>query len=41
MPETIIHKFQGQYGKKRGKAIFYATANKQGRSKETFRKKKR
>jgi hypothetical protein len=31
-------KFQSQYGKKRGKQIYYATANKQDRSPETFEK---
>lgn len=40
MPETIIHKFQQQYGAKAGKKIFYKTANKQHRSPETFKKKR-
>lgn len=39
MPQAIIREFQKQYGKKKGKSIFYATANKQGRSPETFEKK--
>lgn len=38
MPKNIIRKFQKRYGKKRGKSIYYATANKQGRDPETFRK---
>jgi len=38
MPKDIIRKFQKKYGKKRGKSIYYATANKQGRNPETFRK---
>ncbi len=38
MPKEIISKFQKQYGKKKGKQIYYATANKQGRNPETFKK---
>ncbi len=40
MPEAIIKKFQKEYGAKKGKQVFYATANKQGRDSETFKKKK-
>jgi hypothetical protein len=36
MPTAIIRKFQKEYGAKRGKAVFYATANKEGRNPETF-----
>lgn len=39
MPQKIISQFQKQYGAKKGKQVFYATANKQGRDKETFKKK--
>ena len=39
MPEKIIKKFQKKYGKKKGKAVYYATAAKQGRNLETFKKK--
>jgi hypothetical protein len=38
MPQEIISKFQKQYGKKKGKQVYYATANKQGRNPETFKK---
>jgi hypothetical protein len=38
MPEEIIKKFQDQYGKEKGKQIYYATANKQDRNPETFKK---
>jgi hypothetical protein len=38
MPEKIIKKFEKEYGKKKGKGIFYATAKKQGRNPETFEK---
>ncbi|MBD3408193.1 MAG: hypothetical protein GF411_18875 [Candidatus Lokiarchaeota archaeon] len=38
MPKDIIKKFQKQYGKKKGKQIYYATAKKQGRDPETFEK---
>lgn len=38
MPKDIIKKFQKQYGKEKGKKIYYATANKQGRDPETFQK---
>lgn len=38
MPEKIIKKFQDEYGKKKGKSVFYATANKQKRDPETFHK---
>lgn len=36
MPTAIIRKFQKEYGKKKGKEVYYATANKQGRDPETF-----
>ena len=39
MPEKVIKKFQDQYGKKKGKQVFYATAKKQDRDPETFHKK--
>ena len=39
MPEKIIRKFQKKYGAKKGKQVYYATANKQGRDPETFHKK--
>ena len=32
--------FQKQYGKKKGKSVYYATANKQKRNPETFKVKK-
>jgi hypothetical protein len=38
MPTAIIGKFQKEYGKKRGKEVFYATAKKEGRDPESFRK---
>ena len=38
MPEKIIRKFQREYGSANGKAIYYATANAQGRDPETFKK---
>jgi hypothetical protein len=34
-----MSRFQKQYGNKRGKEIYYATANKQERNPETFEKK--
>ena len=34
--QEVINKFQDQYGKDKGKEIYYATANKQGRNPETF-----
>lgn len=37
MPEAIIKNFQKEYGAKKGKRIYYATANKQGRNPETFK----
>jgi hypothetical protein len=37
MPTAIIREFQKEYGKKHGKEVFYATANKQGRDPETFK----
>lgn len=40
MPKEIISKFQKKYGKKKGKSVYYATANKEGRDPETFKKKK-
>lgn len=36
--KEVMGRFQSQYGKKRGKQIYYATANKQDRSPETFEK---
>jgi len=39
MPQEIISKFQKKYGKEKGKQIYYATANKEGRNPETFKKK--
>lgn len=38
MPEEIINKFKDQYGDEKGEQIYYATANKQGRNTETFKK---
>lgn len=43
MPETkgakkVMKKMQDQYGKKAGERVYYATANKQGRSKANFKK---
>lgn len=35
----IIKKFQDQYGAEKGKQVYYATANAQGRDPETFKKK--
>lgn len=35
----IIKKFQDQYGAEKGKKVYYATANAQGRDPETFKKK--
>ena len=37
--KEIMSRFQKQYGNKRGKEIYYATANKQERNPETFEKK--
>jgi hypothetical protein len=39
MPTAIIRKFKQEYGSAKGKRIFYATANKQDRNPETFRKR--
>jgi len=39
MPEKIIKDFQDKYGKKKGKEVYYATANKENRDPETFKKK--
>jgi hypothetical protein len=36
--KDVLQRFTDQYGKKRGKEIYYATANKQDRSPETFEK---
>lgn len=36
--KDVLQRFIDQYGKKRGKEIYYATANKQDRSPETFEK---
>jgi hypothetical protein len=33
--------FQKQYGKKKGKSVYYATANKQKRNPETFKLKRK
>jgi hypothetical protein len=41
MPRAIIRRFEKEYGAKHGKEVFYATANKQGRDPETFRKASR
>lgn len=38
MPKDIIKKFQDKYGKEKGKRIYYATAQAQGRDPETFKK---
>lgn len=38
MPADIIKKFEKQYGKKKGKSIYYATAKKHHRNPETFHK---
>lgn len=38
--KEVVDKFKKQYGDKTGEKIYYATANKQGRSPETFRTKK-
>ncbi len=40
MPAKIISKFQKEYGKKAGKRIYFATANKMKRDPETFKKKR-
>jgi hypothetical protein len=37
--KSVMDKMIKQYGEKRGKAVYYATANKQGRDPETFEKK--
>lgn len=39
MPKEIIEKFQKKYGEKKGKEIYYATANKENRNPETFKAK--
>lgn len=41
MPKRIVAKFQKEYGAKKGRSVFYATANKQRRNPETFKKKGR
>ena len=41
MPDKIIRRFQKEYGVKKGKSVYYATANAQGRDPETFKKMKR
>lgn len=41
MPDKIIRRFQKEYGAKKGRAVFYGTANAQGRDPETFKKGKR
>lgn len=35
--QAVMNKFQDQYGEKKGKEIYYATANKQDRNPETFK----
>ena len=35
----VMESMQDEYGKKKGKEVYYATANKQNRSPETFKKK--
>lgn len=40
MPDEIIKQFEKQYGTKKGKKVFYATANKQKRNPETFKPKR-
>jgi hypothetical protein len=34
--KSVMNKMIEKYGKKRAKAVYYATANKQGRDPETF-----
>ena len=41
MPDKIIRQFQTEYGVKKGKSLYYATANAQNRDPETFKKMKR
>ena len=38
--KPAMSSFQKQYGKKKGKSFYYATANKQKRNPETFKIKK-
>jgi hypothetical protein len=38
MNRSVLKKFEKEYGVKRGKQVMYATASKQGRNPETFRK---
>lgn len=39
--KPAMDSFQKQYGKKKGKSVYYATANKQKRSPETFKLKRK
>jgi hypothetical protein len=39
--KPAMKSFQKQYGKKKGKSVYYATANKQKRSPETFKLKRK
>jgi hypothetical protein len=41
MPKDIIKEFMKEYGAKKGKRVFYATANKQHRNPETFKKRRK
>ena len=36
--KSILRKFESEYGAKKGKSIYYATAKSQGRSERTFRR---
>lgn len=37
--KKVKKSMEGQYGKEEGERVFYATANKQGRKPETWKKK--
>jgi len=37
--KRVMASMVSQYGAKRGKQVYYATANKQGRSERTFKRK--
>jgi hypothetical protein len=39
--KPAMSSFQKQYGKKKGKSVYYATANKQKRNPETFKLKRK
>lgn len=41
MPKKIISKFQKEYGSKKGKSVYYATAHAQHRNPETFKKRRK